>query len=270
MSLFLSAIMMSTLEAGAGKTNPDTGSVYYSIHLASFKDLQKVNRYVNSLKKGGNDVFWMKVDTPGEGWFYRVYIGKFDSRDEAVTFWKTLRKEGSVSHFGVDLIRKPAKPADRPPMPAAKKQAASKPLYLKDRFVDNRDGTVTDLLTNLMWVKNGWRLDLFAAATWSEAVRKCEKFNHAGYTDWQLPTIEQWLSLIDTHNLSPALVEPNPFRNMIVHMPYWSQSDYNYDPKYPLTNVSPVHAYTVTLYYGQISHLKKSDRAFILPVRFLD
>jgi len=270
MGLLLSATIMSSLEANAEKTNQETDRVYYSIHLASFKDLQKVNQYVNSLKKGGNDVFWMKIDTPGEGWFYRVYTGKFESREEAVTFWKTLKKEGSVSHFGVDLIRKPAKSADRPPMPAAKEQEASKLLNLKDRFVDNRDGTVTDLQTNLMWVKNGWRLDLFAGATWSEAVRKCEKFSHAGYTDWNLPTIEQWLSLIDTRNLSPALVEPNPFKNMIVHMPYWSQSDYNYDPRYPLTNVSPVHAYTVTLYYGHISHLRKSDRAFILPVRSLN
>jgi hypothetical protein len=270
MGLLLSAAMMSSLEARAEKTNPDTDSVFYSIHLASFKDLQRANRYVNSLKKEGNDVFWMNVETPGEGRFYRVYSGKFDSREDAVEYWKTLQKEGSVSYFGVHLIKKPAKPADSPPMPVAKEQAPSKLLYHKDRFVDNRDGTVTDLQTNLMWVQNGWRLDLFAAATWSEAVRKCEEFSHAGYTDWHLPTIEQWLSLIDTHGLSPSLVEPNPFNNMIVHMPYWSQSDYIYDSRYPLTTVSPVHAYTVNLYYGHISPLRKSDRAFIFPVRARD
>ena len=270
MGLLLSATMMSSLEARAEKTNQDTDSVYYSIHLASFKDLQKANRYVNSLKKEGNFVFWMTADIPGEERFYRVYIGKFDSRKDAVKFWKVLQKEGSVSYFGIHLIKEPAKPADSPPVPVAKELATSKLLNLKDRFVDNRDGTVTDLLTNLMWVRNGWRLDLFAAATWLEAVRKCEAFSQAGYTDWHLPTIEEWQSLIDTHRPSPALVEPNPFKNMIVHMPYWSQSEYIYDRRYPLTTVSPVHAYTITLYYGQISPLRKSDRAFILTVRSLD
>ncbi len=270
MGLLLSATIMSSLEARAEKTNQDTDSVYYSIHLASFKDLQKANRYVNSLKKEGNFVFWMTADIPGEERSYRVYIGKFDSRKDAVKFWKILQKEGSVSYFGIHLIKEPAKPTDSPPVPVAKEQATSKLLNLKDRFVDNRDGTVTDLLTHLMWVRNGWRLDLFAAATWLEAVRKCEELSHAGYTDWHLPTIEEWQSLIDTHRPSPALVEPNPFKNMIVHMPYWSQNEYIYDRRYPLTTVSPVHAYTVTLYYGQFSPLRKSDRAFIFPVRALD
>ena len=270
MGLLLSATMMSSLEARAEKTNQNNNSVYYSIHLASFKDLQKANRYVNSLKKEGNFVFWMTADIPGEERSYRVYIGKFDSRKDAVKFWKILQKEGAVSYFGIHLIKEPAKPADSPPVPVAKELATSKLLNLKDRFVDNRDGTVTDLLTNLMWVRNGWRLDLFAAATWLEAVRRCEAFSQAGYTDWHLPTIEEWQSLIDTHRLSPALVEPNPFKNMIVHMPYWSQSEYIYDRRYPLTTVSPVHAYTVTLYYGNVSHLRKSDRAFILPVRSLN
>ena len=111
---------------------------------------------------------------------------------------------------------------------------------------------------------------MFAAATWSEAVKKCEEFSLAGYTDWRLPTIEQWQSLIDTRLQLPALVEPNPFENMIVHLPYWSQSDYTYDRRYPLTTVSAAHAYTVNLYYGHVSRLRKSDRAFIFPVRVVD
>jgi len=268
--LLLSVTMMSSVDAEQGKANADTRGIYYSIHLASFKDLQNANRYVNSLKKEGNVVFWETADVQGKGRFYRVYMGRFDNREDAVDFWKTLDKEGSVSYFGVHPFEEPAKPPERLPMPVAKEPASSKLLNLKDRFVDNRDGTATDLLTNLMWIRNGWRLDFFSAATWPDAVRKCEAFRHAGYTDWRLPTVEEWQSLIDTHRLPPALVEPNPFKNMIVHMPYWSKSEFTYDHRHPLTMVSPVHAYTVALYYGQISHLRKSKMAFILPVRSLD
>lgn len=265
--LLLSVISMSSVVAGQKKANADLRGVFFSIHLASFKNLKNANGYVNSFKKEGKAVFWKTAEIPGEGRVYRIYIGKFDDREEAVEFWKTLAQEGLVSYFGLHLIREPAKPPDRLPMPVAKEPAAAKILNAKDRFVDNRDGTVTDLLTNLMWIRNGWRLDLFAAAAWLEAVGKCKAFSHAGYTDWRRPTTEEWRSLIDTRSQSPALVAPNPFKNMIVHMPYWSSNEFIYDSRYALVSVSPVHAYTVTLYYGQFSPLRKSDRAFILPVR---
>ncbi len=269
--LLMAGTMMLSSAAGQNKPNAENSSaVYYSIHLASFKDLRKANSYVNSLKKEGNVVFWETAEIPGEGQFYRVYIGKFDNREDAVAYWKALEKQGYVSYFGIHLFVEPSEQAESPPTPVAKEQPPSKLLKLKDRFVDNRDGTVTDRLTNLMWIRNGWRLDLFAAATWQEAVEKCKAFSQAGYADWRLPTIEEWQGLIDIRRQSPALVEPNPFINMIVHMPYWSRSDFTYDRRHPLTTVSTVHAYTVTLYYGQVSHLRKDDRAFILPVRSLD
>ena len=50
--------------------------IYYSIHLASFKDLQNANRYVNKLKTTGKVVFWNRTSIPGKGDFYRVYLGK--------------------------------------------------------------------------------------------------------------------------------------------------------------------------------------------------
>jgi hypothetical protein len=138
---------------------------------------------------------------------------------------------------------------------------------IKDRFVDNRDGTVTDSTTNLMWVKNGWRLDSLSATTWFDAVKKCRNLKYGYYSDWRLPTIEEWRSILDTNNQFPALVEPNPFVNIITHLPYWSSTEFIYSKNYTCRQICPLDTYTVILYSGSINHQKKTENAFILPVR---
>lgn len=246
---------------------------YYSIHLASFKDLRNANGYVNTLSKKGKMVFWKKADVPGKGEFYRVYLGKYIAREKAVEFWNKLNSEGSVSYFGVHKFKEAVLPPkiEKPPAPTKPVEEDAlpeiTPTLKKERFVDNRDGTVTDSATNLMWVKNGWRIDFVSAMKWQEAVKKVEAFRHRGYTDWRLPTIKEWKSLIDPKKEFPALVEPNPFENIIVHMPYWSKTEFNYGHEDTGMTKNLIRAYTVMLYYGRVNHRNKSNRAFVLPVR---
>lgn len=57
-------------------------------------------------------------------------------------------------------------------------------------YVDNRDGTTTDLVTGLIWQKS------FEVMTYDEAVEKLKNFSLAGKTDWRLPTIKEAYSLI--------------------------------------------------------------------------
>ncbi len=255
--------------------------VYYSIHLASFRNLKNANAFVNSLKEKGKLVFWKETEVPGKGKFYRVYLGKYKKKKEAVAFWKKLDAEGAVSYFGVHRFTEPVEPAavekaPVPPKPAkpAKPVKPAKPLPvapipMKERFVDNGDGTVTDRLTGLMWIKNGWRMDFVSAVPWEEAKEKVKAFRLGGYTDWRLPTLKEWKSLIDTSRERPALVEPNPFENVITHMPYWSQTEFTFDPERDAPGSISAHAYVVMLYFGRIGHQNKSKRAFILPVRTL-
>ena len=138
------------------------------------------------------------------------------------------------------------------------------------RFVDNGDGTVTDRNTNLMWLKNGRRLDFVSAVTWWDAVKKSRNATIGGYDNWRLPTIEEWHSLIDTHHQHPALVEPNPFKNIVTHMPYWSMTEFVYGKDHTCSNVCPFDAYIVMLYSGRINHQKKNLKGFIMPVRSID
>jgi hypothetical protein len=73
---------------------------------------------------------------------------------------------------------------------------------------------------------------------------------------------------MDKNNEYPALVEPNPFENIIVHMPYWSNTEFNSSQSGSIGSSN--RAYTVMLYYGQITHQSISKLAFILPVRSLN
>jgi hypothetical protein len=139
-----------------------------------------------------------------------------------------------------------------------------------ERFVDNGDGTITDRKTNLMWIKNGRRLEFTSALTWWDAIEKSHDLKVGGHDNWRLPSLAEWGSLIDIRYESPALVEPSPFENVVTHMPYWTMTEFTYGKEHTCSKECPLDTYTVMLYYGNIGHQKKTDRAFILPVRFID
>jgi len=58
-------------------------------------------------------------------------------------------------------------------------------------YQDNGDGTMTDLVTGLMWQQ-----DPGAKMTYAQAVAGADSFSLAGYDDWRLPTIKELYSLI--------------------------------------------------------------------------
>jgi hypothetical protein len=89
------------------------------------------------------------------------------------------------------------------------------------------------------------------------------------YSNWRLPTLDEWKSLVDKSVSNPAIVEPNPFENIISHMPYWSRTEYAYGEKISTGGSKARDSYTVMLYSGSFNHQKKTERAFILPVRVI-
>ncbi len=64
--------------------------------------------------------------------------------------------------------------------------------YNKLRYQDNHDGTVTDLITGLMWEKKAE-----SKMYWQEAKANARNVKLGGYGDWRLPTIKELYSLID-------------------------------------------------------------------------
>lgn len=65
-------------------------------------------------------------------------------------------------------------------------------------YTDNGDGTVTDIVTGLMWVK-----DPGSKQTYAAAVANIGKLTVGGYTDWRIPSIKELYSLIDFSGLDP-------------------------------------------------------------------
>ena len=70
---------------------------------------------------------------------------------------------------------------------------ASSTLLAQGRFVDNKDGTVTDSKTHLMWAKDDNQGDV----TWRNAKAYCEHIILSKYEDWRMPTINELASLYD-------------------------------------------------------------------------
>ncbi|MEW6660449.1 MAG: DUF1566 domain-containing protein [Thermodesulfobacteriota bacterium] len=98
------------------------------------------------------------------------------------------------------------------------------------RFTDNNNGTVTDNLTKLIWMKNA---NAFGERTWDTALSDANnlKSGDHGLTDgsqagdWRLPNRRELLSLVDDGKISPALPAGHPFTSEQSDI-YWSSSSY--------------------------------------------
>jgi hypothetical protein len=68
-------------------------------------------------------------------------------------------------------------------------------------FVENGDGTATDVSTGLMWQQGNGPLH----GSWEEGLAYCENLYLAGHNDWRLPTINEMRTIVDYDRHNPAL-----------------------------------------------------------------
>ena len=74
--------------------------------------------------------------------------------------------------------------------------------YGQNDFVDNKNGTVTDKATGLIWMQT----DSGKGMNWEEALSYAENTNFGGHTDWRLPNAKELQSLID-YERAPATTQ---------------------------------------------------------------
>lgn len=84
---------------------PNKGNL--TVQVGSFKDQGEANDRAARLKSAGaTDARVVKVDIPGKGVWYRVQVGGFASREEAMSYGGQLRSKGVASDFIVTTIGK--------------------------------------------------------------------------------------------------------------------------------------------------------------------
>ena len=149
------------------------------------------------------------------------------------------------------------------------------------RFTDNLNGTVTDKLTGLMWLKDAnciktnyldfdhdwtagdgsvsWQHALdFVAGINSGAYRNCGQ----PYTDWRLSNRKELFSLVDFSKINPLLPSGHPFINVPTYGSYWSSTTFA---------LSPYAAWAVLLWDGVVPDFAKDilygGSSYVWPVR---
>jgi len=135
--------------------------------------------------------------------------------------------------------------------------------FVRNDFKDNRDGTISDHATGLMWKKSisDKEYDHFQMNEYIQYLNR-EKF--AGYSDWRVPTIEELMSLI-TENKQSNGIYINPIFDVVESIFYypwhfWSATTYAVNANY---------AWDVYLNDGIVSYDYKSRDNYVWPVRSL-
>jgi len=130
------------------------------------------------------------------------------------------------------------------------------------RFTDNANGTVTDNLTALIWLKNA---NCFGARTWEQALANANALANGQCTltdgstagQWRLPNVREQQSLIDYGRVNPALPTGHPFSGVQTNN-YWSATTYAYNTS---------NAWIVLLNYGNVLAGGKTSSYYVWPVR---
>jgi quinol monooxygenase YgiN len=130
------------------------------------------------------------------------------------------------------------------------------------RFHDNGDGTVTDNLTGLVWLKDA---DPFGFRTWWQALEDCNNLAHGRHGlgdgskagDWRLPNVCEIESLIDYGNFGPSLPQGHPFPT-VKPTSYWTSTT---------VSSAPTQAMFVILGVGPSIFENKEVYLHVWPVR---
>jgi hypothetical protein len=149
------------------------------------------------------------------------------------------------------------------------------------RFMDNGDGTVTDNLTGLIWLRDATCLGRRQWTDGNDAFDQVNKLNSGedfgcdGYAagtfdDWRLPNVRELQSLIDYGRVEPAL--PDGYDSFFSFTPadpgnpwadsqYWSSTTRAYPPG------TSEDAWWVYLSTGLVSYDSKTNDYRVWPVR---
>jgi hypothetical protein len=153
-----------------------------SINAAYFQNTQ--SSYYWSSTTGANN--------SGYAWYVHFHSGQVTSYYKLISMYARAVRGGQSGVWGDSVI--------------------------SGRMVDNKDGTVTDTKTGLIWQQ----AEAGLMTTWEDALTYCENLNLANHDDWRMPNINELGSLVDYSKDDPA-IDTVAFPDA-VSSDYWSST----------------------------------------------
>jgi len=207
-----------------------TGKVQGENALEMFINTNYFNHPIGNVSIGEREI-------DAQTWSSTEYVGQTMNTDETV--------------FGVNFVdgRIKGYPKFKPSSGDANKMyfrmVRSNTEYGENNYVDNGDGTISDLATGLMWQK----ADDGVSKDWEEAIEYSENLELVSFNDWRLPNAKELQSIVD-YSRSPQTTN-SPAIN-----PIFETTEIN-DPEgnpghYPFFWTSTTHLDGINPYSGAV------------------
>jgi arylsulfatase A-like enzyme len=166
-----------------GSSRPQIDRPYIDDTVFTIHDPLVVTTYIPSSAENPNRP---KRNIDGQYWSSNAYIGRTMNNNTSTFGFNFL--DGRIKSYpnglsgraGTCFVRCVRGPAD----------------YGENNYIDNEDGTITDLATGLMWLKEDSGATV-GTLDWIEALAWSEELEYAGYDDWRLPDAKELHTLVD-------------------------------------------------------------------------
>lgn len=189
-----------TLEEAIEKANSSTLGGYSDWRVPTIKELYSLILFTGSVR--GQQAIEMFLDTD----YFDQPLGnvsagerEIDAQTWSSTTYVGKTMNGNTTIFGVNFVdgRIKGYPKSRPMTGNVNRMyfrlVRGNVEYGKNNYVDNGDGTISDLSTGLMWQK----ADDGVSRNWEEALAYAEGLNLASNNDWRLPNAKELQSIVD-------------------------------------------------------------------------
>ena len=117
--------------------------------------------------------------------------------NDSTKIWVTNAGGGIGNHLKTETI---SAGGTKRYQPRAVRQVIQ-PVALPSHWINNGDGTITDLITGLLWQQVSYPDSM----TWESALLYADTLTLAGHTDWRLPNIKELQSINDEQRLNPSI-----------------------------------------------------------------
>ena len=208
-----------------------TGRVQGETAIEMFIDTNYFNQPIGDVSIGEREI-------DAQTWSSTEYVGLTMNADETV--------------FGVNFVdgRIKGYPKFKPATGADNKlyfrMVRGNTEYGENDFIDNGDGTISDLATGLMWQK----ADDGVSRDWEEALEYSENLELASFNDWRLPNAKELQSIVD-YSRSPQTTN-SPAINPIFDTTEINYPEGNSGGHYPFFWTSTTHLDGANPYSGAV------------------